>query len=97
MRNSLKDEHMQQLCEAFLQVKNKEECYNLLEDLCTVTELLSLKQRFWVAQLLRQGKIYTDIVDITGASTATISRVNRSLNYGDGGYTAVLDRMDAKK
>ncbi len=93
MRSELHDENMDQLFEAILSLETVEDCYDFFRDLCTVTEILSLKQRFWVARLLREGLIYSDIVEITGASTATISRVNRSLQYGDGGYATVLDRM----
>ena len=94
MRNKLRDEHMDQLFEAILKLDSVEECYHFFRDLCTVTELLSMKQRFWVAQLLREGCIYSYIVEVTGASTATISRVNRSLQYGDGGYARALDGLE---
>ena len=69
------------------------ECYSCFEDLCTVNELLSLSQRFEVASMLREHKTYLEIAEKTGASTATISRVNRSLNYGDDGYELVFERM----
>ena len=68
MRNKLRDEHMDQLFEAILKLDSVEECYHFFRDLCTVTELLSMKQRFWVAQLLREGCIYSDIVEVTGAA-----------------------------
>ena len=73
-----------------------EECYNFFEDLCTVTELKALSQRFQVAKMLDSGKVYSDIVATTGASTATISRVNRSLNYGCDGYRVLFDRLKEK-
>ena len=96
MQNNLHDAHMDQLFQAILQLKDLDQCYALFGDLCTVTELLSMKQRFWVAQLLQEGYIYSDIVEITGASTATISRVNRCLQYGDGGYVQVLKKQPAE-
>ena len=81
------------LCEAFLTVKNKEECYKFLEDICTIKEIQAISQRFEVAKLLKSKKTYTEIEEITGASTATISRVNRSLNYGADGYKMVFERL----
>ena len=90
MQNNLRDEHMDRLFQAILGLENLEQCYALFSDLCTVNELLAMKQRFWVARLLKEGYIYSDIVEITGASTATISRVNRCLQYGDGGYSQAL-------
>ena len=84
------------LFDAIMQLKNKEECYIFFEDICTINELLSLSQRFEVASMLRQKKTYLDIAEKTGASTATISRVNRSLNYGNDGYDMVLSRMQEK-
>ena len=71
--------------------------YIFFEDICTINELLSLSQRFEVASMLREKKTYLEIAQRTGASTATISRVNRSLNYGNDGYDMVLDRMGSKK
>ena len=73
------------LYQAILKLKTPEECYNFLMDLCTVPELNAMEQRFEVAQLLNQGMIYNKILELTGASSATISRVNRSLNYGTDG------------
>ena len=81
------------LFDAILCLQNKEDCYSFFEDLCTVNELLSLSQRFEVASMLRDHKTYLEIAEKTGASTATISRVNRSLNYGDDGYELVFERM----
>ena len=76
-----------------MHLENKEECYKFFEDVCTVNELLSFSQRFEVARMLRTQKTYLDIAEQTGASTATISRVNRSLNYGNDGYDMVFARM----
>lgn len=85
------------LYEAILKLENFEECENFFEDLCTVQELESISQRLVVAKLLTEGRVYTDIVERTGASTATISRVNRTLNYvGNGGYNTVFSRMEEK-
>lgn len=97
MQNNLRDEHMDQLFQAILTLEDLDQCYELFSDLCTVTELLAMKQRFWVARLLKEGYIYSDIVDLTGASTATISRVNRCLQYGDGGYERALQRTAQAK
>ena len=93
MSKNIRTEAVDQLFEAILCLKNKEECYTFFEDVCTVNELLSLSQRFEVARMLMQKRTYLDISDKTGASTATISRVNRSLNYGNDGYAMVLERM----
>ena len=92
MQNNLRDEHMDQLFQGIRTREDLDQCYELFSDLCTVTELLAMKQRFWVARLLKEGYIYSDIVELTGASTATISRVNRCLQYGDGGYERALQR-----
>ena len=88
-----KKEKSDQLYKAILQLKDEEECYNFFEDLCTINELLSLSQRLDVAIMLRQKKTYMEIAEKTGASTATISRVNRSLNYGCDGYDLIFERM----
>ena len=82
------------LFEAVLQLRDKEECYRFFEDVCTVNEILSLSQRFEVAKMLTENKTYLEIAEQTGASTATISRVNRSLNYGNDGYQMVFNRME---
>ncbi|NCB06255.1 MAG: TrpR-like protein, YerC/YecD [Clostridia bacterium] len=94
MNRTVKDDHMDKLFEALIKLESVEECYALFEDLCTVSELLAMKQRFWVARLLQNGSIYSDIVEQTGASTATISRVNRCLNYGAGGYKNALSKLE---
>lgn len=96
MNKKLKTESVDYLFDAVLSLQNKEECYNFFEDLCTVNELLSLSQRFEVASMLRAKKTYLEIAEKTGASTATISRVNRSLNYGTDGYELIFERIDAK-
>jgi TrpR-related protein YerC/YecD len=93
MGKKIRNESVDQLFEAVLSLKDKEECYIFFEDVCTVNELLSLSQRFEVAKMLREQKTYLDIADKTGASTATISRVNRALNYGNDGYDMVLERI----
>ena len=80
MNKKIKTEAVDHLFDAILSLQSKEECYAFFEDLCTVNELLSLSQRFEVAAMLKEGKTYLDIAEKTGASTATISRVNRSLN-----------------
>ncbi len=97
MQNNLRDEHMDELFRVILGLEDLDQCYELFSDLCTVNELLAMKQRFWVARLLRAGYIYSDIVELTGASTATISRVNRCLQYGDGGYSRALQRLEPKE
>jgi TrpR-related protein YerC/YecD len=94
MSKNLKTEVVDQLFDAILCLKNREECYQFFEDVCTVNELMSLSQRFEVAKMLREQKTYLDIAEKTGASTATISRVNRSLNYGNDGYDMVFARME---
>ncbi|MCR4727938.1 MAG: TrpR YerC/YecD [Lachnospiraceae bacterium] len=93
MNKKIKTEAVDHLFDAVLCLKNREECYSFFEDLCTVNELLSLSQRFEVASMLRSGKTYMEIAEKTGASTATISRVNRSLNYGNDGYELIFERL----
>ena len=94
MNKKIQTEAVDHLFDAILCLKDKSECYSFFEDLCTVNELLSLSQRFEVATMLREKKTYLEIAEKTGASTATISRVNRSLNYGNDGYELVFQRMD---
>ena len=96
MNKKIKTPAVDYLFDAILCLKTREECYRFFEDLCTVNELLSLSQRFEVAAMLKEKKTYLEIADKTGASTATISRVNRSLNYGNDGYDLVFDRMEKK-
>lgn len=93
MNSKLKTPAVEQLFEAVLSLENKDECFDFFEDVCTINELLSLAQRFEVAKMLREHKTYLEIADKTGASTATISRVNRSLNYGNDGYDMVFERI----
>ena len=93
MGKKIRTEAVDHLFEAILHLKDKEECYTFFEDVCTINEILSLSQRFEVAKMLVEKKTYLDISDKTGASTATISRVNRSLNYGCDGYRMVFERM----
>ena len=97
MSKKLRTEAVDHLFDAILCLKNKEECYTFFEDVCTVNELLSLSQRFEVAGMLRDQRTYLDIAEKTGASTATISRVNRSLNYGNDGYDMVFNRLKEEK
>lgn len=94
MGKNVKTEAVDFLFDAILSLKNKEECYTFFEDICTVNELLSITQRFEVAKMLREQKTYLEIAKKTGASTATISRVNRSLNYGNDGYDMVFERIE---
>ena len=93
MNKKIQTDAVDHLFEAVLCLKTKEECYNFFEDLCTVNELLSLSQRYEVAAMLKERKTYLEIAEKTGASTATISRVNRSLNYGNDGYDLVFERL----
>ena len=88
-----KKEKSDQLYKAILMLKDEEECYDFFQDLCTVSELRAMEQRFEVASLLDDGMIYNDILERTGASSATISRVNRSLLNGAGGYESILEKM----
>ena len=90
MTKKIRTEEVDHLFEAILTLQNKDECYQFFEDVCTVNELLSLAQRYEVAQMLRNKNTYLEIAEKTGASTATISRVNRSLNYGNDGYDMVF-------
>ena len=94
MSKTVHTEAVKHLFEAVLQLENVEECYQFFEDVCTINELLSLSQRFEVAKMLTDKKTYLEIAEQTGASTATISRVNRSLNYGNDGYQMVFSRME---
>ena len=93
MNQKIHTEAVDYLFNAILSLKDKNECYDFFEDVCTINELLSLAQRFEVAAMLRAGRTYLDIAEKTGASTATISRVNRSLNYGNDGYDMVFSRI----
>ena len=96
MNSKIKDDSVDFLFRAVLSLKTVEECYNFFEDLCTVPELKAMSQRLLVAHMLSTKCVYSDSVAHTGASTATISRVNRSLNYGCDGYAMVFSRLDAE-
>ncbi len=89
----IKSEQANNLFEAILKLENIEECYRFFEDICTVKEIQSISQRLEVAKLLKSNKTYYEIEELTGASTATISRINRALNYGSNGYNLVLERL----
>ncbi|TYO96269.1 YerC/YecD family TrpR-related protein [Desulfallas thermosapovorans] len=89
----LRDPLLNQLFEAILQLKDTDECYQFFEDICTVTEIKTMAQRLEVARMLQGNYTYGEIASRTGASTATISRVKRSLNYGADGYKTVLNRL----
>ena len=93
MNKKLQTESVEQLFKAILTLENVDECYAFFEDVCTIQELQSISQRFNVAKMLTEKQTYLDIAKQTGASTATISRVNRSLNYGCDGYELVFSRM----
>ncbi len=94
MNKQPKKPRNQAMYEAILSLKTVEECMTFFDDLCTVTELMALEQRYQVASCLHNGMIYNDILAETGASSATISRVNRSLQYGKGGYAIVFGRLE---
>ena len=93
MNSKLRGQTMDSLFQAIMKLETIEECSNFFEDLCTISELRAMEQRFQVAAMLDEGRIYSDIAKETGASTATISRVNKCLTYGSDGYRVVLDRM----
>lgn len=97
MGKQMKTEAANRLFDAVLCLRDRDECYRFFEDVCTVNELQSISQRFEVARMLREQYTYLDIAEKTGASTATISRVNRSLNYGNDGYDLVLERLGAEE
>ncbi len=96
MNPKIHTEEVDHLFDAVLTLKDKEECYKFFEDVCTIKELLAMAQRYEVALLLEKKMTYLDIANKTGASTATISRVNRSLNYGEDGYEMVFERQGLK-
>lgn len=91
--SKIKSDELDYLFKAILTLKNEEECYRFFEDVSTINELKSLAQRLQVAKMLDDKKTYIEIAEVTGASTATISRVNRALTYGSDGYNIVLDRL----
>lgn len=94
MSEKIRDEHTDLFVEALLSVNTAEEMYSFLEDVCTIPEIKSMAQRLAVAVLLKKDVPYNDIVNLTGVSTATISRVNRCLQYGADGYTKVLENLE---
>ena len=93
----LKSPQMDVLAQAFLSLENEEDCYRLFEDLFTIREVQDLAARMEIAEMLRRKATYSEIVEKTGASTATIGRVNRALNYGAGGYQRVFERLNAEE
>ncbi len=93
MNSKFYDENIKNLYKAFISLQSEEECSAFLEDLCTITEIKSMAQRLEVARLLSKKEIYSEIAGKTGASTATISRVSKCLNYGTDGYSIVLSRI----
>lgn len=96
MPSKLKNREMDQLFDAILSLKSREECYSFFSDVCTISELQAMAQRLEVARLLSTSMTYLDISNVTGASSATVSRVGRALHYGEDGYTMVLDRLKEK-
>lgn len=94
MGKTIRTDQVEDLFKAILTLENTDECFKFFEDVCTVNEVLTIAQRFAVAKKLKENMTYLDIAAQTGASTATISRVNRSLNYGQDGYDMVLERMN---
>ncbi len=96
MSKKLQTAELDQLFQGILKLNTEEECYQFFQDLCTIKELESLGQRLEVARMLRENATYMDVVKSTGASTATISRVNKCLNYGSDGYQMVLQRLEEK-
>ena len=93
MDGRIKDKFTDQLFKAILLLQDEEECYQFFEDICTINEIKSIAQRLEVAKMLKEGATYEEIAKLTGASTATISRVKRCLNYGADGYKMVLQRL----
>ena len=92
----LRNPDTDQLFEGILKLRSVEECYRFFTDICTIKELQAMTQRLQVAKQLYEGRNYNEVYRDTGVSSATISRVNKCLNYGDGGYKTVLDRMEGK-
>jgi len=97
MNKHNKKPRSEDMYKAILTLETVDDCMNFFSDLCTVTELLAMEQRYQVAVLLDQGLVYNDILAKTGASSATISRVNRSLQYGTDGYRVAFDRLAAER
>ncbi len=97
MNKNIKKERHIEMYKAILTLKTVDECMHFFDDLCSVAELQAMEQRYQVATLLHKGMIYNDILEKTGASSATISRVNRSLQYGADGYALVFERLEEDK
>ena len=97
MNEKIRDEKIDNLFRAILELQDLEECYAFFEDLCTVAELQEMSKRLLAAKLLKDDHVYTDIAERTGLSTATISRVNRCLKYGRDGYITILERLERRK
>lgn len=95
--NNFHSEDMEKLYEAILSLESIDECQKFFEDICTIKELQDISQRLQVARMLKEGRSYQEVSRETGASTATISRVNKCLVYGNGGYSAILSKMDEEK
>lgn len=95
--SKLESKDMDFLFDGILSLQNKEECYRFFEDICTINEIQAFEQRLQVAKMLAEKRTYLDIASTTGASTATISRINRALNYGSDGYKLILERLKLKK
>jgi len=92
--NNIKDQELDDLFEGILKLETLEDCYHFFDDLCTTNELIALKQRFQVAKMIKEGHTYKKVQDKTGASSATVSRVKRCLDYGSDGYHRIIDRLD---
>ena len=92
-KNSRRNQTTDALFDAILSLRTREECYNFFEDLCTMKELSDMSQRFQAARLLLQGSTYDQIVKEVEISTATISRINRCIQYGSGGYRATIEKV----
>ena len=97
LESKIKSKELDLFFKAILELNDIDECYKFFEDVATINEVKSLAQRLHVADLLKQKKTYSEIAEMTGASTATISRVNRCLNYGSDGYSLILERLEDKK
>ncbi|MBR3965703.1 MAG: TrpR-like protein, YerC/YecD [Clostridia bacterium] len=93
-QSKFKDEKLDMLFRGIMKLKTLDECYDFFEDLCTIPELREMSRRMVAARMLRENRVYSEIAELTGLSTATISRVNRSLKYGNDGYSIVLDRLE---
>ncbi len=94
MKDTMQDPKMEYLFESILELKTREECSALFDDLCTMNEMIEMSNRMAAAKMLSDGKTYTEIIEKTGLSTATISRVNRCIKYGSDGYASVISRLN---